>query len=110
MRTDIAIKAQEIEKIGFIGEDAFAGCTSLQGIYFLYSLFLPLSHEKLPRRLRKIYSLAMPQISLPDVIFATVAKVRIFPELCKKKQPLFLRVFHFFTFSLLTSAFSQIVR
>ena len=25
----------------------------------------------------------MPQIPFPDVVFATVAKVRIFPELCK---------------------------
>ena len=39
---------------------------------FLDASFLRFAYEKLSRRLRKIYSLAMPQISLLDVNFATM--------------------------------------
>jgi hypothetical protein len=42
------------------------------------------AYEKLAPWLTKIFPLAMPQILVANVIVATVAKVQIFPELCKK--------------------------
>jgi hypothetical protein len=39
---------------------------------------LPLSHAELPRALRKIFSIAMPQFSDAFVLFASVCKGTIF--------------------------------
>jgi len=52
------------------------------------------AYEKLAPWLTKIFPLAMPQFLVADVIFATVAKVRIFPELCKKKSNYFSKKMH----------------